>query len=242
MARFKGAILVSLPPTSFRYPFQLDQEGIHPVVAAAIRYGFSGLLDAQNAIAALSARGTVASATTMTEQVSGGGSGTITANVGGVNNQSGNTSYSLVQSDFGALIICDVNSPFALTVSNAVDAPFYAVIENLGTANVVITPATGNINNQSSWSLIPDQSGLIYFDGTSWWVTTLPAYLLGGYSGTGAVVLDSGASVSNETMTGTTSIAGLTVYANNAAARAAGLVTGNLYRDGGNPDHVCVVD
>jgi hypothetical protein len=33
----------------------------------------------------------------------------------------------------------------------------------------------------------------------------------------------------------------LPVYANNAAAIAGGLVAGNLYRTGGNPDTVCVV-
>lgn len=33
----------------------------------------------------------------------------------------------------------------------------------------------------------------------------------------------------------------LPVYANNAAAISGGLVAGNLYRTGGNPDPVCVV-
>jgi hypothetical protein len=33
----------------------------------------------------------------------------------------------------------------------------------------------------------------------------------------------------------------LPVYANNAAAVSGGLVAGNLYRTGGNPDTVCVV-
>jgi hypothetical protein len=34
---------------------------------------------------------------------------------------------------------------------------------------------------------------------------------------------------------------GLPTYANNAAALAGGLVAGNLYQDGGNPSHICVV-
>jgi hypothetical protein len=33
----------------------------------------------------------------------------------------------------------------------------------------------------------------------------------------------------------------LTVYANNAAATAGGLMIGDFYRTGTNPDHVCVV-
>jgi len=36
-------------------------------------------------------------------------------------------------------------------------------------------------------------------------------------------------------------VTGLTIYANNAAALAGGLVAGNLYRTGADPDTVCVV-
>jgi hypothetical protein len=36
-------------------------------------------------------------------------------------------------------------------------------------------------------------------------------------------------------------VVGLPVYANNAAAIAGGLAVGDFYRDGSNPDHVCVV-
>jgi hypothetical protein len=36
-------------------------------------------------------------------------------------------------------------------------------------------------------------------------------------------------------------VAGLPVYANNAAAIAGGLTAGAFYRDGLDPDHVCVV-
>jgi hypothetical protein len=36
-------------------------------------------------------------------------------------------------------------------------------------------------------------------------------------------------------------VPGLPVYANNAAAIAGGLSAGDFYRDGGDPDHVCVV-
>lgn len=36
-------------------------------------------------------------------------------------------------------------------------------------------------------------------------------------------------------------VAGLPVYADNAAAIAAGLTPGAFYRDGADPDHVCVV-
>lgn len=54
------------------------------------------------------------------------------------------------------------------------------------------------------------------------------------------IVFDSGASLVNANMQGTTSIRNLQIFANNAAALAGGLVIGNLYRDGGDPDHVCI--
>lgn len=47
--------------------------------------------------------------------------------------------------------------------------------------------------------------------------------------------------VKSPTFDGTVTITTLPVYANNAAAIAGGLVAGNLYRTGGNPDPVCVV-
>jgi hypothetical protein len=195
---------MSQPPTSFRYPFQLDDEAIHPQVAQALRYAFSGILDAHNAIVALNNKtaGAVAAAT-RTSQTAGGVTETITANVGNVNNQSGNTAYSLAQSDFGSLIILNTSSTFALTISAVVMAPFYCVVENLGSASAVATPATGAVNNLGSFTLIPGQSALFYFDGTNWWATTLPPYLLGGSTGFGAVVLDSAPFIISPTLNGT---------------------------------------
>ncbi len=38
-----------------------------------------------------------------------------------------------------------------------------------------------------------------------------------------------------------TAVFSLPVYANNAAAITGGLIAGNLYRTGGNPDPVCIV-
>ena len=40
---------------------------------------------------------------------------------------------------------------------------------------------------------------------------------------------------------GSVSMAGVPVYANNAAAIAAGLVAGDMYRTGGDPDPLCIV-
>lgn len=60
-------------------------------------------------------------------------------------------------------------------------------------------------------------------------------------TGGGPVVLDSGATQINTTLTGITRIIPLGVFANNAAAIAGGLVAGDLYRNGANPDAVFVV-
>ncbi len=238
------------------------------MVAMAIRYAFSGILDAQNAIDALNTKvgPAVAAATSASTTEAGGTTETITANVGSVNNQSGSTSYTIQTSDFGALIICDTASAFALSLNNGVGTPFLAVIENLGTGVVTCTPQSGTVNNVSSYELIGGQSGLVFYDGTSFWITTLPQYLLGGYTGTGAVVLDSGAflispildgtvtidsgstiifdsgsTAHSGTFTGITTILGLPIYSSNALAKAGGLTTGNLYRNGSDPDNVCIV-
>lgn len=45
----------------------------------------------------------------------------------------------------------------------------------------------------------------------------------------------------NVTMQGTVAATALSVFANNAAAITGGLVAGDFYRTGGNPDQVCVV-
>lgn len=53
------------------------------------------------------------------------------------------------------------------------------------------------------------------------------------------IVLDSGASLVCEPGS-SISLLNLQIFANNGAAVAGGLIAGNLYRDGSDPDHVCV--
>lgn len=55
------------------------------------------------------------------------------------------------------------------------------------------------------------------------------------------IVFDSGAAIVNGTLEGTTSIRNLLIFSSNANAIAGGLVAGNLYRNGADPDFVCVV-
>lgn len=265
---------MAIEPTSFRLPFQLGED-VHPQVASALRYAFTGLKDLNDAIKSLKDQQTPTPApATVTNGILIAGSGGVppiipvppAGNIGNVNDQTGSVSYALQTGDFGTLIVTEPIVPFALTLNNAVNSPFFCVVENLGTARLTATPTSGLVNNLASWSLIGGQSALIFYSGTEWWITTLPAYLLGGSTGGGAVVLDSGAILTSFHMkglvhvdsgcsvifdsgsqavnfkgTGVTSLPDLQSFANNAAAISGGLIVGNLYKTGGDPDLVAVV-
>ena len=64
-----------------------------------------------------------------------------------------------------------------------------------------------------------------------------------GATGMGKLVYNAGATLATATLDATTSasITNLPVFANNAAAITGGLVAGNLYRLGTDPDQICVV-
>jgi hypothetical protein len=259
-------------PTSFRLPFVLPDD-VHPMVAQALRYAFSGLDDLNQAIANLvpkvNANTKTIMATSALSQVAGG-SAPSGSSIGIVNQQS-TGAYSLVAGDFGALLILESAATFAVSLTSTIAAPFYVVIENQCLGLATLTPTTGQINNLSSWLIPVGQFALVFFDGTNWWATTIPPfaqtfsfvphYFLTSYNaasgaftaarpgasdlmdstvGSGPVVLDSGASLYSPKLYSTMSIKNLQVFANNGAAVAAGLVAGNLYRDGSDPDHVCV--
>jgi len=182
----------------------------------------------------------------------------------------GSGDYTLQQSDFGALVILESGTTFALSLNSLITAPFYAVIENNSLGVATLTPTTGLVNNSASWTIPSGQFALAYFDGNNWWTTQVFAQtftvvphewidsfnattgvfhasqprasdMVDSTVGSGPIVLDSGATVVNETLTGITKILGLLVFANNAAAVAGGLAVGTLYRTGADPDFVAVV-
>lgn len=171
-------------PTSFRYPFkhsdpETDQMG---------RLLFNGTLDLNNAIRSLTNKFNALKATpagtttTTTTQGGGGGGGSISPSVGGVNDQTGNTSYILQQTDFGGLVILNTPSIFALDLNTGITAPFYCVVQNFGTAMAILTPDTGaTVNGTANFYLLAGQAALLFFDGRlNWWVTTLPPIQSGG--------------------------------------------------------------
>jgi hypothetical protein len=153
---------------------------VHPEVQAAIRYAFSGLKDVNDAIAALAPKvnaNSAAVATPSTTGVASGGSsgaGTTLASIGLVNQQStGN--YSPVAADFGALILLTTASSFAISLLDTVNTPFYFAIENQCTGTAVLTPQTPLlINGLTSWTLQPQGSAMVYWDGTNWWIAAIP--------------------------------------------------------------------
>jgi len=259
--------------TSFRFPFALPDD-VHPAVRDALRLLFQGNTDLNQAIAALvpkvNAHGSSISTINQTiseTNVSGGG-GSSAPLAGTVNQQTG-TSYTIQISDFGALVILQSPSTFALTLNIGVGYPFYCVVENSSVGLATLTPSTGTINNVASVNLVVGQFALVFFDGVNWWSTVIaqtfvqqPHQWLNSYdanagvfaasqphaydladstTGAGYVVLDSGCGLVNPTFTGITKIVPLQVFANNAAAISGGLVAGDLYRNGANPDGVFIV-
>ena len=163
-----------LNPTSLRFPFELRDQPAE--VVQAHRYAFQGLTDLNQAIAALKNQ-VDANKQTITETVSTSGGVTPAPpapfpfpGLGAVNNQTGNTSYTLAMTDNGALLIFGDASPVTLTLNSALTVPFFFFASNFGASNVTMTPSTGSINQPTL-----DVGGLyeIVFDGTNWTATAI---------------------------------------------------------------------
>jgi hypothetical protein len=242
-------------PTSWRFPFQLTGK-VHPDAENAIRDAIRALNDKVNAQGAT----VVTKSATATPAISA--SGTTTPTIGKVNDQTGATAVTLQQTDYGALVILDAASSIAVTLNNAVTTPYFSVLENQGTSTATLTPTSGTVNTLPSIPLPPNAVAIVYFDGLAWWATPIfpqPSNIIPAMdSGSGAVGSslaysredhihpDSGATVVAPTLTsatlgGVTTIQNLQIFANNAAALAGGLVAGQLYRSGADPDVVFIV-
>jgi hypothetical protein len=165
-------------PTTFRFPFNIDDaKDTHPTVKAAIRYAFSGLLDAQNAIKSLNNKvnGHTAGIQTVTKTVaeiqSGASIPTPAASTIGLvnlqpNSAQGNTAYTLNQSDYGGLILVNSTPAFPITLNTGLNAPFFTTIYNFGAGAVVCTPdvVASLVNNGASVTLNSGHFGTFYFD------------------------------------------------------------------------------
>ena len=118
-----------------------------------------------------------------TTTIEGGGGGSTPATPTGisVNNQTGQTSYSLQSGDNGALIIFSDASAIAVELTLQTP-PFGCFIANqgaLGVGTVTLTPLSGTISyagnpGAASMPLLPTYAAMIAFDGTNWWAWTVP--------------------------------------------------------------------
>ncbi len=165
-------------PPSFRIAFESQIADLPPEHQQVIRTIMNKLTDLDAANAALKSQigttsGTSSTASTTTnvqttsETVIINQPGNVTGGV--VNNQSGVTSYTLLQSDNASLVLLDDASPIAVSLPSNLTIPFYSTVSNAGTGAATLTPTTGTINGLASIT-VPGGSWLtIFLDGTNWW-------------------------------------------------------------------------
>jgi hypothetical protein len=165
---------------SFRLPISIPEDAAHPAVREALLTHDNGLVVLNQALKALNTKfttlSTTAAAATSTTTTINNSSEVIepvtSAYVGTVNNQTGATAYTTVQSDNGALLIVDDASPVAITLTSTVTIPYFIFITNLGAGTATLTPTLGTING--AVTLPFDNTAIVAFDGGSWWATELP--------------------------------------------------------------------
>lgn len=90
------------------------------------------------------------------------------AGQGGVNIQAG-TSYTLQQSDQGAIVVLTNNAAVAVTAASTLPAKFSCTVLFVGTAGGTVTPSSGTIDNAAFLSFGQFAGALLVFDGTNWW-------------------------------------------------------------------------
>lgn len=164
-------------PTSFRFPFTLDKS-VHPTVHTAVRYVFSGLLDLQNASAALNTKLGDA-VTSLTNQIKAATTPAPAApgapKTGGVSDVTASparagTLYTTRATDHQGLIVANGGT---VTLSSGVPKPFVTRIVNTGGSPTIVTPdqarpteSTGiqSINGNQNYSLGPGQAQNFYFN------------------------------------------------------------------------------
>ena len=175
---------MSTNPPNMRQP--VNVRGLVPdAVAEALEHHDDQLVDLSQAIPELKSQidalspSTAASSTT--ENVTSISEEIIQApqNFGFVNNQTGVTAYTTVQSDSSSLIVLNDASAIAVTLSVSASAPgiqvpWSAAFLNLGVGTATLTPATGTINYAgnlaaASMPIKQGQFALVWYDGTSFW-------------------------------------------------------------------------
>jgi hypothetical protein len=170
-----------LNPINVRFPLQLP-ENVDPAIATQIRYVTSGIVDLNQAIASLKSQldalgVTVTKVVTTVTTTAGTGvtsfntqTGAVTyfPFLGTVNDQTGVTTYTLLGSDSGVLLVLNDASPVAVSLDSTLPTPFFFFVTNFGAGTATLTPTLGLINGGASYSLLQNASAVVFFDGTNW--------------------------------------------------------------------------
>jgi hypothetical protein len=156
--------MANLPPT-FRFPFNTDpdtypegdENGWKKQVHQAIRYAFSGLLDLNQAVPAI-----LAKLSPSTGSTSGPAGGNV---IGTVNDQTGQTAYTVQQSDYGAMVVVNNSGGVQVGLNALIEKPFFARIKvDSGSGSAVITPGAGTINHAGFIVVGPGTTKDLYFN------------------------------------------------------------------------------
>lgn len=176
----------SLNPPSVRFPFNITGK-VDPEVENAIRWTFNGFTNHEQAFDEVNGRldtlesesssSSSSSASTTTTEVIQETTVIEGTQFGGVDNQTGQTSYATRQSDGGSLVIINDSSAVAVTLT-VVTIPWACVMMNTGSGAGTLTPASGTISYgttlaASSMPLASGSSAMIFFDGSNFWGVAL---------------------------------------------------------------------
>ena len=163
---------------SFRYPSALPSGVAHDSVVKAIQNNVNGLVDVNQAIVALKTR-IDSIKTGVANVVNTGGSSSIVINgssfpgLGGSNDQTGATTYTLVAHDNGVLLILNDASPVAVSLNSGLAPPYFLFITNFGAGAVTLTPSSGLVNGAASLVMNQHDTLMAVFDGTNWLTSDL---------------------------------------------------------------------
>lgn len=151
-----------------------------------MRLLFNALTDHDQAITSLKAQLTATNATATTASTTATATATQVAAIapvvqaqansnaqtppaGGVNDQTGNTSYILQQSDYGGLVIFNSVSPIAVSANIGVQKPYFTKIWNNGSGTITVTvtdpggtPTGSTINGTSTITIAAGVTTSVY--------------------------------------------------------------------------------
>lgn len=142
---------MSTNPPNVRYPFTTDPDQFpegqehdknwRKQVHAAIKNAYNGLLDLNQAIPVILSKITAPTNPSVATSTAGN-------TIGTVNNQAGQSSYVLQQSDYGALVVVSHSGSVAVSLNNGITKPYYTRVKvDSGSGTTIITAPPGTTIN-----------------------------------------------------------------------------------------------